>query len=108
MSTVTPAVLYAAHTLPDGSVISLALVRTRWATEGQAILERTDSDGSIDLIERFAWFIRRTDDGPATLGLDDCSRAMRHEVTTETIDVLTAQLVGRGAAWGLEAAEAYS
>jgi len=104
----TPAVLYAEHQLPSGEVVSLALVRTRWSTEGQAVVERTDAEGAIDMIEHLAWFVRHTDTGPATLGLDDASKALKHELTDATLDLLLAKLVEAGDSWGLEAAEVYS
>ena len=94
--------------MPPGGVISLCLVRTRWATEGQVVVERTNAEGRLDMIEQLAWFVRRTGDGPATLGLDDASKALKNELDDATLDLLLGKLVEAGSSWGIQATEVYS
>lgn len=95
-----PAVLYAEQKLLSGEVVGLALVRTRWNNEGQAVFERTDAHGAIDMVEHFPWYVRSKDDGPATLVLDDASKALLEE--SEVVNALMDELVDLGAAWGIE------
>ena len=101
----TPAVLYAEHLHTTGETWSLALTRTRWRDEGALVLEQTDAEGHIELIEPGAWFIRHPDEGPATLKVEF---QIDEEVDHEVLGILLDKLVAAGSSWGIEAREAVS
>jgi hypothetical protein len=107
--TVTPAVLVA-DVEYKGRSFSLALVRTHYASEGNAIVEETiELEGKpvTSFIDMGSWSIKRHDEGPATLGCeinvpDDI------ELPGKLGDVLLEELARIGSDWGIEAWEACS
>ncbi len=95
-----PATLYAEKLMLSGTTHSLALFRTRWETEGQMAYEATGPDDKIESVAPGAWFLRKTDDGPAMLVLEFGDE---DEADLEMVDLLSEALVQQGAHWGFEA-----
>lgn len=100
----TPAVLYAEARDEREQLWSLALVRTRWAGEGQLILERADAD-ELDMVEQGSWYRRGSDEGPCALSVE--IPGLENDEDAAIVNRLLAKLVKAGASWGLETYEAY-
>jgi hypothetical protein len=96
-----PAILYAEHIDDLGQAWSLALVRTRWANEGQCVLECTNKAG-VSLVEQGAWSVAHDDDGPALLRVEI---PMDDELNYAALNLLLGKLVAKGGSWGIESHE---
>lgn len=97
-----PSVIMTTFTSANGWLYSLACVRTRFADEGQVIVEATDKAGAIQLVEQGSWTKRRSDDGPCVLRVEMPSTS---DIDATALMMMVSYLVDVGASWGVEGVE---